>query len=177
MLAYNNNGLKGRTFHAVMTGVVVILLSLAAAGMARADNSPTAPPAWQASCVAPSRAAPADCRMEQRLIAQETGQNLSLVVVSVPGDTRKPVMNVLLPNGLAVSEKVTFQIDDDATQDLPLKFCDGSGCLAVTELDNRQIRALERGNRLTLQATTAQGAPLQLHHSLADFTAVFGAIK
>src|SRR5690606_12692080 len=67
MLAYNNNGLKGRTFHAVMTGVVVILLSLAAAGMARADNSPTAPPAWQASCVAPSRAAPADCRMEQRL--------------------------------------------------------------------------------------------------------------
>lgn len=177
MLAYNNNGLKGRAFHAVMTAAVVILLSLAAAGTARADDKAATQPAWQVSCVAPSRSAPADCRMEQRLVAQETGHTLSVAVLQVPGDTRAPRLQLLLPTALALAEPVTFRVDDQDAEPVPLQFCDGSGCLASLALSERQIRALQRGNRLTLSAVTARGEPLQLHHSLADFSRSFGAVK
>ncbi|WP_159559406.1 hypothetical protein [Alcanivorax sp. S71-1-4] len=54
MPADHNNGRRGRVIHGGVTAVVVLLLSLVAASMARADDKATVQPAWRVSCVAPA---------------------------------------------------------------------------------------------------------------------------
>lgn len=163
--------------HRAMQGVLLGALLAAMALPAFAEEASRSAPAWTVTCVSAARSGPADCKMEQRLVAQETGQTLSLVVIKVPGDTREPVMQVLLPNGLALSEAVTLQVDDGKAAPLPLAFCDASGCLASMPLSSMWLKRLQKGKTLTFKATTAQGDPLQLNHSLADFTSSFGTVK
>ncbi len=167
---------KGNRTTTLWTGALALATGLLAAGTQAAEPSPA--PAWVVSCVSASRAAPADCKIEQRLVAQETGQSLSLAVVSVPGATRKPVLQFLLPTGLSLPEGVTLKIDDGKPVAVPLQFCDGSGCLASLPLTPALVDSLQKGKTLTVQAVAGGSRqPYAFNHVLTDFAAAWGAAK
>lgn len=166
---------RQRLARIVVTGVVGTLASLVVTA-ARAADAP-AQPAWNGRCVAPARSAPADCRMEQRLVAQETGQMLSLAVVEVPGETREPTLQLLLPTGLSLTDGVSLAIDDHEALPLPLQFCDAGGCLARLDVDASLLERMKKGREMVIQATSASGQPLQFKHSLKDFTDSYQAVQ
>jgi invasion protein IalB len=149
----------------------------AAAAAAEPEKVNSARPAWTVACFSASRAAAPDCKIEQRLLAKETGRLLSAAVIDIPGATRKAVLLMQLPNGLALQEDVSLSIDDGAAMPLILQSCDGSGCYATLALTPALIEAMEKGKVMTVKATAANREPLVFRHLLTDFATAYEAAK
>lgn len=134
-------------------------------------------PAWTVSCVALSRAAVPDCRIEQRLFVKETGRAISIAMVDVPGATRQPVLLMHLPNSLALQDGVALSIDGGAATPLLWQSCDGNGCHATLALTPALIDAMKNGKVLAVRVVAANQEVLTFQHLLTDFALAFEAAK
>ncbi|MAM75446.1 invasion associated locus B family protein [uncultured Tistrella sp.] len=134
-------------------------------------------PAWTVTCVSRGRAAQADCTMEQRLFNSDNGQLMSVAVVSVPGESRKPELVLQLPTGLTLTEPVTLAVDDGTPVPVTVRSCDGRGCFAALPLGNDLLKAMRAGKVMSVRAVAGNGAVLTFPHMLIDFTAAFDAVK
>lgn len=134
-------------------------------------------PAWIVACVAAGRSAPLDCRMEQRLLAQETGRIISIATISIPGATRQPVLQMHLPVGLALQEGAFLKIDDGAETALQWQFCDVNGCYATLPLTSALVDTMKKGRTMTVRTITANRQQLVFNHVLTDFTVAYQAAQ
>lgn len=137
----------------------------------------TAAPAWTVTCVSSGRAVPANCAMEQRLFAKETGRLLSVAAVSVLGATRQPVLWLQLPNGLALQESVTLTIDSEPARPLAVQSCDERSCTISLAVTPDLLAALKKGRAMTIKALSAAREPLAFPHMLNDFAASYEAAQ
>lgn len=148
-------------------------------GLPTLGGAPDAPPppGWVGRCEAPSRAAPLECRIEQRAVLAQTGQLVVAVTVRVPGDTRKPELIVRLPLGLSLAGGVTLDVDGAGGRGLPLETCDGGGCYATAPLPADLLAAMVRGDKLDVIFQSLSKAPIRLPMSLAGFSDAYDKIK
>lgn len=136
-----------------------------------------ASPAWTVTCVSHARAVPMDCALEQRLFAKETGQLLSVTVVSVPGASRQPTLVLQLPTGLALQDGVSVTIDDGPARPVALQSCDGRGCFASLAIQPDLLEAMRAGKVMTVRAVSGAHETLAFPHMLTDFGAAYDAAK
>ncbi len=136
-----------------------------------------AAPAWTVTCVSSGRAVPANCAIEQRLFAKETGRLLSVAAVSVPGATRQPVLWLQLPTGLALQESVTLTIDGEPARPLAVQSCDERSCTISVAVTADLLAALKKGRVMTIKALSASREPLAFPHMLNDFAASYEAVQ
>ncbi len=136
-----------------------------------------AAPAWTVTCVSPGRAVAANCAMEQRLFAKESGNLVSVVVVSVPGATRQPILWLQLPTGLALQESMTLTIDAEAPRPLAVQSCDERSCTISLPVAPDLLAAMKKGRVMTVRAVSAKREPLAFPHALTDFAASYDAIQ
>jgi invasion protein IalB len=134
-------------------------------------------PAWTVNCFSLSRAAAADCKIEQRLFVKETGRALSVATIEIPGATRKPVLVLHLPNGLALQDGVSLGIDNGPATPLLWQSCDGNGCYATLILTPALIETMKTGKVMAVKAIAANREPLTFQHLLTDFAAAYEAAK
>jgi invasion protein IalB len=149
----------------------------AAATLAGPQKLDVASPAWTVTCVSHARAVAADCAVEQRLFAKESGRLLSVAVVSVPGATHQPVLIFQLPTGLSLQEGVWVAIDDAPGRPLALQSCDGRGCFVSLPLLPDLLRAMQAGQVMTVRAVSAAHESLLFPHMLTDFAPAFEAAR
>jgi invasion protein IalB len=136
-----------------------------------------ASPAWTVTCVSHARATPVDCALEQRLFAKETGQLLSVAIISVPGAGRQPTLVLQLPTGLALQSGVSVTVDNGAPHTVPLQSCDGRGCFASTPVSTELLSAMQHGKVMTVHATSGSHEPLSFPHMLTDFSTAYDAAR
>lgn len=136
-----------------------------------------AAPAWTVTCVSHARAAPVDCVLEQRLFVKESGQLLSVAVVSVAGANRQPTLVLQLPTGLVLQDGVTLAIDDGAARPVPLQSCDGRGCFASLPIQPDLLEAMRAGKVMTIRAVSGAHEGLAFQHMLTDFGTAYDAAK
>ena len=134
-------------------------------------------PAWTVGCFSPARAAAPDCKIEQRLYVKETGRNISIAVVNIPGATRQPTLFLQLPNSLALQQGVSLSIDDGAATPVLLQSCDGNGCYATLVLTPALLERMKTGKVMAVKATAANREPLTFQHLLTDFAVAYEAAK
>ena len=136
-----------------------------------------ASPAWTVTCVSHARAVPVDCALEQRLYAKETGQLLSVAVISVPGANRQPTLVLQLPTGLALQDGVSVTIDDGPAHPVALQSCDGRGCFASLAIHPDLLDAMRVGKVMTVRAVSGAHETLTFPHMLSDFGTAYDAAK
>jgi invasion protein IalB len=93
--------------------------------------APTAPPititGWRVEC--DSLGAALNCRLTDQVTQAGSGLVIAALGIAIATDTKKPVLTLQLPLGLAVSDPVTLSADT-ATQPYTLVTCDRAGCFA-----------------------------------------------
>ena len=149
----------------------------AAAPPAANSQTANAQPGWVARCASPSRQAPLECVVEQQVVVQATGQQISLVNVRVPGDTRQPVMMVQLPLGLFLPAGLTLQVDEGKAQPMTIQSCDQRACYVGLALNAELLDQMKKGQRLNLGMQSVNREPVTIVHPLADFGAQFTKIQ
>jgi invasion protein IalB len=145
--------------------------------------SPPAPeklggtPAWAAICFSKSRSAAVDCKLEQRLVAKETGRALAVAIVDVPAATRKATLILHMPTGLALQESASLTIDGSNATPLLWQSCDGSGCYATAALTPTLVEAMKKGTSMVVKASFANRDPVVFPFLLTDFSAGYDAVQ
>lgn len=152
--------------------------SLPTLGAGTAAPAPaTPPPGWNSVCQSISRAAPLECRIEQRAILAQTGQLIASITIRVPGDTRSPVLMVRVPLGLSLEGGVTLNVDGAGARSLPLQTCDNSGCYAGAPLPEDLLAAMRAGAKLEIAFQNLNKEPIKIAMSLVGFSDAFAKVK
>ena len=145
-----------------------------------ASPAPAASPAstaWSVTCVSRGRAVAADCTVEQRVVAKETGQVIAIALVNIPGESRQPALLFQLPPGLFLQDAPTLRIDDAAPITAQYQSCDGRGCVISAPFTPALLAALKAGKSMTVQVTGINRDKLTFPYLLTDFTAAFDAAR
>lgn len=113
----------------IFSALIIFCAALTSAAGAQTAAA-TAPPinitGWRVEC--DSQGAALNCRLTDQVI-QGAGLVIAALGVAIASDTKKPILTLQLPLGLAVSDPVTLTADT-ATQPYTLVTCDRAGCFA-----------------------------------------------
>ena len=133
-------------------------------------------PAWVSGCQALARNLPLNCAMEQRLGLPQTGQQLAAMVISVPGNSRQPVLTLQLPLGMDLTAGASLQIDANPALKVPIRSCDQNGCLASMALPAATLTQMQTAKAMTL---TVQGGdkPVKVPFTMTGFAQTYEKIK
>ena len=140
-------------------------------------SNPSSQPVWNVRCGSVARQAPLECILEQQVVVQQTGQQLSLVSVRVPGDTRQPVMLVQLPLGMYLPGGLTLQVDEEKGQLVPIQSCDQRACYVGLPVTAEMLTSLKKGQRLNLIIQSANRESITIPHPLSDFSDQYQKIQ
>jgi invasion protein IalB len=130
---------------------------------------------WRVECANDGKAL--DCRAINRVSHRETQQLIAGVAVRIPPDTKKPIMTILLPLGVQVTEPVTLQVDAGATERYPVQTCTQAGCLAGAPASDAVIGALRAGQSLKVAFQSATGQTITVTMPLAGLGLAYDKIK
>ena len=126
-----------------------IIFCAALTQAAGAQNAPGTPPpiaitGWRVEC--DSQGAALNCRVTDQVAQTGSGLVLAGLGIALATDTKKPVLTLQLPLGLAVSDPVTLSVDT-TSQPYTLITCDRTGCFARAPISDAllaQMRAAKQ---------------------------------
>jgi invasion protein IalB len=102
---------------------------------------------WRVEC--DSKGAALNCRVTNQAVQTGTGLVIAALGVALAADTKKPVLTLQLPLGLAVSDPVTLSTDG-ASQPYTLITCDRAGCFARAPISDALLEKM-RGAKQPLR--------------------------
>ena len=122
--------------------------------LSRAAYAQTAPAAggapqivisgWKVEC--DSQGAALNCRVTDTATQTGTGLVIAALGISLATDTKKPVLTLQLPLGLAVTDPITLSADG-ATQTYALITCDRAGCFARAPIGDALLEKMRAGKQ------------------------------
>ena len=167
--------LAGAAAMAQATGPAVYDIARLAAPE-RAAPAP-APVAWLPQCTSQGRSAPLACRIEQRLVVEETGQAFLTLTVHAAGGDAPPVLAIQTPLGLYLPPGLILRAGDGALLSIPVATCDANGCHATRVLDDSLLATLQAAGTLELVLHTAPNQTLAVPIPLTGFATAYAAIR
>jgi len=165
-------------------GLGAVLLTLGLSGQAFAQeeapqtqSAETVVSGWGTQCQSQVRNAKANCAMEQRVVLKANRQQLARITISVPGETKKPVLAIVLPLRINLESGFQFQIDEQDSQTLKLRSCDGNGCFMTIPLSESTLGKLKAGGKLKLTFQDLTGDKITVTAPLTGFSNAYDAIS
>ncbi|MEZ5865973.1 MAG: invasion associated locus B family protein [Geminicoccaceae bacterium] len=149
----------------------------AIAMLAAPERATPAPVAWLPQCTSQGRSTPLACRIEQRLIVEETGQAFLTLTVHAAGGDAPPVLAIQTPLGLFLPPGLILRVGDEAPISIPVTTCDANGCHATRTLDDALLATFQAGGTLDLVLHTAPDQTLAVPIPLAGFATAYAAIR
>ena len=127
----------------------IILFAAATQAAGAQTTAPAVPPAtpqisisgWKVEC--DSQGTALNCRVTNRA-ADNTGFVIAALGVAIATDTKKPVLTLQLPLGLAVTDPVTVT-NDTVSQPYSLVTCDRAGCFARAPISDALLEKMSTG--------------------------------
>jgi invasion protein IalB len=123
-------------------------VALTATATANAQTAPAAPAnqiaisGWKVEC--DSQGAALNCRVTDQVSQTGTGALIGAFGVALASDTKKPVLTLQLPLGLAVTDPVTLSVDT-TSQPFSLVTCDRAGCFARAPIADPLLAKMRAG--------------------------------
>src|SRR5262245_16813193 len=130
---------------------------------------------WRIECANDGKAL--DCRAINRVSQRETQQLIAGVAVRILPGNKKPVMTILLPLGVQVTDPVTLQVDQGAVERYPMQMCTQAGCAAGAPASDALIGALRSGQTLKVAFLSAAGQTVTVTMPLLGFVLAYDKIK
>lgn len=165
-------------------GLGALLLTWGIAGHAVAQeqapetqSAETVVSGWGTQCQSQTRGGTANCAMEQRVVLKANRQQLARVTISVPGETKKPVLAIVLPLRINLEPGFEFQIDEQESQTLKLRSCDGNGCFMTIPLSDNTLGKMKAGGKLKLTFQDLTGDKITVTAPLTGFSKAYDAIS
>lgn len=132
---------------------IITAVAVSCAVLTQAAGAQTPPPpaagqiaisGWRVEC--DSQGTTLNCRVSDQ--AAQTGTNLVVAAlgVALAVDTKKPVLTLQLPLGLAVTDPVTIS-SDTASQPFSLVTCDRAGCFARAPIADALLAKMRAGTQ------------------------------
>ena len=119
----------------VVLGLIALLNNISPTPVSAQEKASTAAPAWASKCESISRKEALNCNVEQRVILQQTGQQVARMVIQVTAaEVRKPALLIHVPLGLSIRAGLTMTIDEAEPIKFDIQTCDASGCYAGIRL-------------------------------------------
>lgn len=143
----------------------------------QSNAAPVQTPGWTARCFSAGRQSQLECTLEQQVVVQQTGQQISMVTVRLPGDTKQPVMMIQLPLGLFLPAGLTLQVDEAKGQVLAIQSCDQRACYVGLPITPELLESLKKGQRLSLGIQSMNREPVTIAHTLNDFASQYQKIQ
>ena len=168
-------------------GLGALLLTFGTLGLAAAQEAATDAPqtqsaetvvsGWGTQCQSQMRSAKANCAMEQRVILKANRQQLARITITVPGETKKPMLAIVLPLRINLESGFEFQIDDQSAQTLKLRSCDGNGCFMTIPLSDGTLDKMKAGGKLKISFQDLTGDKITVTAPLTGFSKAYDAIS
>ena len=112
-----------------------------------------------------------DCRAVQSVQVTETTR-VTAAVRMPPGAT-KPVMMLLVPSGINLTNGVTLQFGQDPAKRVRLQTCDGTGCAAEYAITEGEIAALSKGQPIRVSIEDTKRRPVSVDVPSTGFAAAY----
>jgi len=132
---------------------------------------------WVQRCVAAERSGPLQCVVEQSMAMEATGQMVMAVVIRIVPDTRVPMMQIQVPNGLYLPAGLKLRTDTGVGLDLAFQMCDQRGCFTGNPVSPELLAAFKAGKRLEATVQNMGRQPQLLTMPLDGFTAAYQKIQ
>ena len=166
----------------------VVALSSAAAAMALVASAGTARAAedeapWAVICADADNAE--TCRMEQIRFVDQTvegqpkrrGKLLSITVLYVGEEARRPLLLMKLPLGLDLRPGMVLRVDNHAEVTAPYLRCTNAGCEVQVELTAELVAQLKNGLKLQVGVLPfGSSKTVVIGASLKGFTRAFNSL-
>lgn len=114
------------------------------------------------------------CEMAQELSEAEASQRVLRTSLLATNDG--PVLTLLAPFGLRLSEGVTLSAGEQVIATLPFRTCLPHGCIATAQLDPTTLARLEAGGMIDVVLIADAGQPVVLAVSLDGFRAAWARL-
>jgi invasion protein IalB len=172
-------GLLSRFCTGLLLMGVLAAIALAAASQEAVDPAKKADQhgAWASRCTSSARGQPAECALEQRAIARETGRVIGIITIRLPSQTRKPVTMIQLPVGLFLPAGVDVDVDGDMSQNFPFQTCNANACFVGFPLSDQLLKRMHNGGKFNVTFQYLNKKPVTLPMSLEGFTDAYARIK
>jgi invasion protein IalB len=131
-------------FFAVAAGPVLAQTAAAPAAPAAPAGPQLAITGWRVECN--SQGSALNCSVSDQVTQSGTGALIGALGVGLATDTKKPVLTLQLPLGLAVSDPVTVTAGG-ATQAYTLITCDRQGCYARAPISDPLLVQMRAGKQ------------------------------
>jgi invasion protein IalB len=167
----------------IISAFIVLVAALTQA--AGAQTAPAAPApqvaisGWKVEC--DSQGTALNCRVTNRATEGGTGFVIAALGIAMASDTKKPILTLQLPLGLAVTDPVTIS-EETVSQPYSLITCDRAGCFARAPISDALIDKMRDGKQGLRVAYNVVGPTLlkqtvTLTLPLDGFTAALNKIK
>lgn len=153
-----------------------------AAPVAKKEASAASGGVWAVRCNDP-KTGQKHCEMFQRLSITKKGEKdakrLVEFAIGYKDDSKKKDAQgiLVLPLGVLVSEPVEIEIDEKKNFEAEIRYCDGKGCYAFTEIPAGMLEKMAKGNKFTVKARAANGQNFHIVMSLLGFNAALDKMK
>lgn len=144
-----------KTFSAIFI-FCATLTGVAQAQTAAATAPPVAITGWRVEC--DSQGVALNCHASDQVA--QGNLNIAAFGVQLAADTKKPVLTMQLPLGMAVTDPVILSVDT-MSQNYPLITCDRGGCFARAPISDGLLEKMRAGK-----------APLKVQYNLINATLV-----
>jgi invasion protein IalB len=112
---------------------------------------------WRVEC--DSQGTALNCRVTNRAAQGGSGLVIAALGIAIASDTKKPVLTLQLPLGLAVTDPVTLSADT-VSQPYSLITCDRAGCFARAPISDALLAKMGDGKQLLRIAYNVVGPTL-----------------
>jgi len=157
---------------------LILLLVAVSAGTVAADETPSAVfdvSGWRVDCT--TKAQGLDCAAIDQVVQRGTNQQLAMMTVRLPAETKKPVLLVQLPLGIAVASGIMLTVGDGAPQAYPIQTCTQAGCFAGAALADRQLALMRTSAVLRLAWGNLEKQTTTVTMPLSGFAACYDKLK
>jgi len=125
-----------------------------------------------------AEAAPAtDCRLEQIMLARDTGQQVASFAIVPSTDFTSRNIELVVPLGILIQPGVVFAIGDTASQTLAIERCVAAGCIVRAPLDAPMMVELSKGGEARLTVTRPDNQPFTIPVDIGGYNAAIDTAK
>jgi invasion protein IalB len=130
---------------------------------------------WRVDCT--TKAGVIDCAAMDQVTVRGTNQQLIVMTVRIAPDTKKPVVLIQLPLGIAVANGLTLTIGEAPPQTYPIQTCTPGGCFAGTALADRQLESMRTSAQLRVAWGSLEKQTTTVTMPLTGFAACYAKLK
>ena len=131
---------------------------------------------WTLRCRPASETQPRICRIEQKVVAEDSGKPVLQVVAGRYGPEMVLGAVINVPVGVRLPPGLGIQVDERALRMFPFEICDSRSCEVRAVLDADLLQDFKAGMTGNVKVQNAGGQEMNVRFSLKGFSAALQAL-